>query len=70
MVYHNCNLLKYSTYNLVVYHTGTLQLWELITDREVEVVLSLERQNELIHNCHYGVCDTLQSKVSAGHYGM
>ena len=38
-------------------------------DQQVEV-MSVERQNELIHSCHYGVLDTLESKASVGHYGM
>ena len=40
-----------------------------ILEHHVQVIFSLEWQNELIKSSHYGVVDNLQSKASHGHYG-
>ena len=40
-----------------------------ILEHHVEVIFSLDWQNELIKSSHYRVVDTLQSKASHGHYG-
>ena len=39
------------------------------TERKLEVVFSIERQDALISSCHSGTQETLQSRASSGHMG-
>ena len=38
------------------------------SERTVEVVTNLDHQNALISSCLDGICDSIQSKASAGMY--
>ena len=40
-----------------------------IVERQLEVVLSLERQNKLVRTCHYGVNNSITSASVSGHFG-
>ena len=40
-----------------------------IVEREVEVVLSLERQNKSVRTCHYGVNNSITSASVGRHFG-
>ena len=40
-----------------------------LSERSVEVVTSLERQNQILYSCHNGINDSITSSGVAGHLG-
>ena len=53
---------KINNYNL-------LTSFILFVECKVEVILSLERQNDLISSCHDGLGSGIESIASSGHLG-